>query len=73
MPPLPPITVHLERSLTHWSQIATAEAERALRGLPPAISFGDFEGDCLRAAVHLLCALARHSQARFRPDPWGSG
>ncbi len=73
MPPLPPIAAHLHRSLRHWSQIATAEAERALRGLPPAISSGDFEGDCLRAAVHLLCALSRHSQVRFQPDARGSG
>ncbi len=73
MPPLPRITAHLHRSLRHWSQIATAEAERTLRGLPPAISSGDFEGDCLCAAVHLLCALARHSQVRFQTEPWGGG
>jgi len=63
----PPITIYLKRSLEHWTMIARAEAERSLRGLPPALAPGDFEGDCLRATVHLLTALSRYSQARFGP------
>jgi len=53
----------MRQSLAHWVRLAELEAERTMRGMgPPIISAGDFEGHCLRAVVHALCALTKYGR-----------